>query len=381
MRLRLFRLLALVGVIATQTTATCDADSKNSNLYSTEALVMQTIAPALWLNHSGSDHCNWTTRSVISAVNASTTMISAVTCKRVTGISGEECTVIGLRALVEDLTGGEETTALTPLDSRRRVSPVHYIPSMISQLSNLQHMDITGAALSGTLPASITQLPSLKNITLSNSSISGVLPAALGEDAMKDFCKFDLSSTRLSGSFPQALMMSGAPRSWFYCKQIRLLIISGTQISGTVPIPDVSYQDSFLTVQWGQLWISRTRLSGTLSEILISAEQLSQLFVQNTPVSGTLPQLNQAMRSFAFAVSRVSGTLPTSYASLSSIEHVIGFNTSLRGDLSVIAGWSSLWHLISFECQLSGTVPSIRNSTNMRSMLLEGNQLSGSWQL
>lgn len=368
MRLRLFHLLALVGVIATQTTATCDADSKNTSLYSTEALVMQTIAPALWLNHSGSDHCNWTTR------------VSAVTCKQVAGISGDECTVIGLRALVKDLTGGEETTALTPLDSRRRASPAHYIPSMISQLSNLQHMDITGAALSGTLPASITQLPLLENITLSQSSISGVLPAPLGEDSMKDFCKFDLSSTRLSGSIPQALMMSGAALSWLYCKQIRLLIISGTQISGTVPIPDASIQNLLVTVHWGQLWISRTRLSGTLGTTLIRSEQLSQLFVQNTPVSGTLPALNQAMRSFAFAVSRVSGTLPTSYASLSSIEHVIGFNTSLRGDLSVIAGWSSLWDLISFECQLSGTVPSIRNSTNMRSMLLQGNQLSGSWQ-
>ena len=222
--------------------------------------------------------------------------------------------------------------------------------------------------MSGSIPAVYWQMEVMSR---GNTAVSGSIPRNLSRDRFPldteftGYSEVNVVSTRLLGSIRPSLMLTnGHPDTW------NELSLTGTQLSGTIPTM-VSNNT------WVHIWISQTRLSGTLSDVWSGAASLRELGLIETALSGTLPQLHRMMQSFGFASTRLSGSIPASYASLTSIHDVMGFNSSLRGDLSVVADWIGMRNCILFSATLSGTIPIPATTTNVKNMLLQRNQVSG----
>ncbi|KAJ6672263.1 hypothetical protein OIU85_013596 [Salix viminalis] len=81
------------------------------------------------------------------------------------------------------------------------------IPRQYSQLSQLQHFDMSFNELSGKIPASLLSLPSITYLNLASNMLSGSLPDHLTCGSKLQFV--DVSNNRLTGGLPYCFTKSG----------------------------------------------------------------------------------------------------------------------------------------------------------------------------
>uniref|UniRef100_A0A6N2KA15 Protein kinase domain-containing protein n=1 Tax=Salix viminalis TaxID=40686 RepID=A0A6N2KA15_SALVM len=77
------------------------------------------------------------------------------------------------------------------------------IPRQYSQLSQLQHFDISFNKLSGKLPAFLLSLPNISHLNLASNMLTGSLPGHLNCGSKLQFV--DISNNRLTGGLPYCL--------------------------------------------------------------------------------------------------------------------------------------------------------------------------------
>ncbi|CAK7336677.1 unnamed protein product [Dovyalis caffra] len=84
------------------------------------------------------------------------------------------------------------------------------IPRQYSQLSQLQHFDMSFNELSGKIPASLLSLPNISYLNLASNMLSGSLPDHLNCGSKLQFV--DVSNNRLTGGLPYCLSTESGNR-------------------------------------------------------------------------------------------------------------------------------------------------------------------------
>ena len=151
-----------------------------------------------------------------------------------------------------------------------------------SQTASLLHSIQTH--LEGTLPAFLA--PSMQILHAEYSRISGYLPPELLRD-MQNLRSVSFAGTPLSGSLPTELASPWLTR----------LAFAGSSLSGTLPT---------------QLGMAKGLTLVDLSDTLISGTLPSELF----PLSGA------SLRTLNVLGTRLSGMIPTSFATMGSLRHL-----------------------------------------------------------
>ena len=99
------------------------------------------------------------------------------------------------------------------------------IPRELSQLANLESLDLSSSGLSGSIPPELGRLATLTSIDLSGNRLSGSVPPELGQ--LTSLTTLALHDNQLSGSIPSALTQ---------LPNLTRISVDGNQLSGCLPL-------------------------------------------------------------------------------------------------------------------------------------------------
>ncbi|XP_076942116.1 receptor-like protein EIX1 [Bidens hawaiensis] len=121
------------------------------------------------------------------------------------------------------------------------------LPDFLGTLSNLQHLDISHANLSGTIPHQLAKLSNLLRLDLSRNSLGGSIPLSFGD--LTSLTYLDLSQNQLRGDITKTLgncsslvhldlsqnLLNGSmPASFGQLSNLRFLDFSSNYLEGVI---------------------------------------------------------------------------------------------------------------------------------------------------
>jgi hypothetical protein len=102
--------------------------------------------------------------------------------------------------------------------------PTGSIPSEISKLSNLRHLDFSFSLMTGTLPTELGLLQTLTSLDVSGNSLKGTIPTELGN--MMELNSLTLYMNMLSGTIPSEIGK---------LKQVSYIFLDNNSLCGVIP--------------------------------------------------------------------------------------------------------------------------------------------------
>ncbi|KAK6233495.1 hypothetical protein QUC31_005901 [Theobroma cacao] len=217
-----------------------------------------------------------------------------------------------------------------------------HFPKWLQTQKEFQHLDISGAGISGTIPDWFWDLPpSLSFLNLSHNQITGMLPD-LSSVKFEEFPGMDLSFNMFEG-----------------------------------PLPVLPYNMTSII-------LAKNRFSGSVSSLCkIAARTLSFLDLSDNLLSGVLPDCFfhwQNLSVLNLANNNFSGVIPTTVGSLLSIHTISLRNNSFSGDLpSSLKNCNRLAFLDLSENMFSGSIPAWigENLLSLLFLSLQANEFYG----
>ncbi|XP_062078748.1 receptor-like protein 19 isoform X2 [Humulus lupulus] len=240
------------------------------------------------------------------------------------------------------------------------------IPSSIFQLENLKHLFLSTNNLYGDLELyKFSMLRNLENLDLSYNNVTLSSNNYLDNDNLFPQLQYlSLASCNIS-AFPSFLKSM---------KKLKRLGLSNNQIHGSIP-------------EW--LWNQGTPSLSHLNishNFLTHVEQipfknLQYLDLRSNMIQGNLPIVPPSLIVLFISNNLLSGEIPSSYCNLSKI-YILDFsNNSIQGKIPSCLGNKFYLSVLDLDINnLSGEIPCdmFENSTNLRSLHLNDNQLEGS---
>ncbi len=239
------------------------------------------------------------------------------------------------------------------------------IPSSLGQLADLVSLNLNGTRVSGMIPAQLGQLSNLQELLLSGNQLVGAIPSELGGLSMLQ--ALDLHRNRLSGPIPPELGQ---------LSQLASLSLFGNDLSG--PIPDELGDLSSLT----ELSMANNDLSGPLPSELGDLSQLRTLSLESNVLSGQLPgqigQLSQ-LRSLQLALNDFSGGVPSELGALTNLDALDLAFCDLIGEIPTEIGQLASLRVLDLSANsLEGSLPQEMGDLGALELLnLSSNQLVG----
>ncbi|XP_062225214.1 LRR receptor-like serine/threonine-protein kinase EFR [Phragmites australis] len=215
------------------------------------------------------------------------------------------------------------------------------LPATLSNLSNLNALDLSENQLSSTIPESILMMDKLLILRLSRNAISGPIPYRIS--TLSNLEKLILNSNNLSHAIPNDIGN---------LTKLQYLIVSQNKISSTIPA-SVFQLESLIALD-----LSQNSLEGELPADI-----------------GQLKQIN----SIDLSTNLLVGMLPTSFGQLQTVTYLNlshnSFNGSFPDPLDKLTNMESLD--VSYN-DLSGTIPQyLANFTYLTSLNLSFNKFYG----
>ncbi|XP_021864058.2 probable inactive receptor kinase At5g10020 [Spinacia oleracea] len=219
----------------------------------------------------------------------------------------------------------------------------------ISSLESLENLDLSRNSFRGLMPSNITRLKNLVSVNLSTNNFEGVVPSGFLE--LKNLKYLDLHSNKFSGDVMSLISKVGG---------LFVLDLSCNQFNGQLDIglgrPSFVSNIQYLNVSHNALVGELFSHDGT--PFFDSLEVFDASYNQ---INGTIPSFNfvVSLRVLLLGSNMLSGPLP---------EVLLQDSSMVLSELDLSLN------------QLQGLVGSI-TSTNLRSLNLSSNQLSGSLPL
>ena len=145
-------------------------------------------------------------------------------------------------------------------------------PESVSDLVNLEVLDLIGLPLQGPLPAAWGKLEKLKTLNLTWTDYAGPLPPEWS--ALKNLEYLELADVAVSGPLPT---------EWYRMENLQTLALTGTELTG--PLPDAWCLMPRLRV----LDIRGAAMSGGLPASWGNLENLEFVSLGNTGITGVVP--------------------------------------------------------------------------------------------
>ena len=239
------------------------------------------------------------------------------------------------------------------------------IPPVLSQLTQLEWLNLGSNRLTGSIPAELSQLTNLISLSLPANYLSGSIPPELSQ--LTNLRGLNLGSNReLSGSIPIELGNLA---------NLRTLYLASTQVSGSIP------------VELGQLTnlerlnLSANQLSGSIPVELGQLTNLQSLSLSGNELTGSIPSALGQLTNLTWIYlshNQLTGSIPSALGQLAKLEKLGLQHNSLSGSIPSALG--QLANLDELELQhnsLSGKIPPELGQLNLERLLLSVNRLSG----
>ena len=192
------------------------------------------------------------------------------------------------------------------------------IPMVLSELSNLQTLDLGGGnQLTGSIPAALSRLSQLQNLDLSENQLEGGIPATLGN--LSKLQTLHLWDNDLTGSIPAAL---GS------LSKLQYLYLHANDLTGNIP----AQLGNLSKLQ--RLDLSSNDLTGTIPVALGSLSKLTTLFLGANDLTGNIPaQLGSLskLQGLTLSGNDLTGSIPAQLGSLSKLEYLYLGGNQLSG--------------------------------------------------
>ncbi|GMI67887.1 sucrose-induced receptor kinase 1 [Hibiscus trionum] len=215
------------------------------------------------------------------------------------------------------------------------------IGELLSELRNVEHVDLSYNEFYGGLHVSVENVSSLANtiryVNLSHNQLNG---GFLKEEAIglfKNLQVLDLGDNSIAGELPSFGSLPG----------LRVLRLGKNQLFGPVPV-----------------------------ELLEGFVPLEELDLSRNGFTGSIPIINSTtLKVLNLSSNQLSGDLPSS---LISCEMVDLSSNIISGDVSVILNWeASLVDLDLSSNKLSGSLPNLSHLEDLNTFNLRNNSLVG----
>ncbi|KAF3667505.1 putative receptor-like protein kinase [Capsicum annuum] len=225
------------------------------------------------------------------------------------------------------------------------------IPREISNLVNLNLLDMGNNNLTGRIPDSIGRLTNLGSLNLGSNLLTGVIPSSMGN--LTELVYLYLPRNKLEGNIPSILGNSN---------QLLRLDISDNHLTGTIPQQLVALSSltkiyAFYNSLTGPLpvyignWSHLTYLdfsynnfSGMIPRSLGKCLSLGEIYMKGNSLQGTIPNLEdlQDLQSLDLSLNNLSGPIPHFIANLTSLHSLNLSSNNLEGEVPVTGIFSNL---------------------------------------
>ncbi|KAF3457408.1 hypothetical protein FNV43_RR02065 [Rhamnella rubrinervis] len=263
------------------------------------------------------------------------------------------------------------------------------IPSHISNLSRLTHLDLGGNQFSGNIPIEIGMLVYLVEFWVDNNNLSGSIPASIGN--LSSLTSLALPENKISGSIPREVghltsltelylysnLLSGSiPASIGNLSKLSVLEFSDNNITGSIP-REVGQLSALI-----HLHLFVNHLSGSIPTSIGNLSNLNSLYLIENAISGSIPASIGnlgSLTNLSLALNNITGPVPPSMNNLTNLETLFLSFNSLSGYLpeNICVGGRLTWFGASHN-HFTGSIPkSLRNCSTLYRVSLQGNQLGG----
>ncbi|KAK1361930.1 LRR receptor-like serine/threonine-protein kinase GSO1 [Heracleum sosnowskyi] len=231
------------------------------------------------------------------------------------------------------------------------------LPRNLTNLENLEYLDLHDNNISGDFPEFISQMSSLQVLSLRNNSLHGSLSSNSFSN-QSSLRIVDLSSNNLVGSIPSELKnlkgMTGSGASYLISRGIDNIEVNWIEAKISLFRRRVTFtiEMNDLTVNW------KNALRGLSSH---SRHIYSLLDLSNNKLSGDIPAslgILKGLKLLNISNNELSGYIPQSFGDLESIETLDLSNNNITGTIpQVFRKLNQLSVLDVSNNKLSGKIP------------------------
>lgn len=252
------------------------------------------------------------------------------------------------------------------------------IPPFLTESSSLGTFTASNSSIVGSIPNFFDSFPNLQNLRLSYNTLTGILPKSLGGSEIQNLWLNNQLGNGLSGSIDVLSSMSQLSQVWLH----------GNAFTG--PVPDLSKCINLFDLQ-----LRDNQFTGVIPPSLMELPELINISLQNNKFQGPVPVFKNGVKSTLGTTNSfcrdTPGPCDPQVNVLLAVAGAIGYPMTLAESWEgndACAKWTFVTcdsqgksvTVVNFaKQQFLGTIsPAFANLTSLRSLLLNGNDLTGS---
>ncbi len=262
------------------------------------------------------------------------------------------------------------------------------IPSWLGNLPNLQVLALSRNDLTGEIPSFLGNLQNLTELSFENNDLTGVIPSSLGN--LQNLERLYLSSNKLTGEIPSSLAnlnpasmtdlrvsynnLSSAIPDFGGLIRLKSLFLGGNDFTaGDIP----SWIRTLTDLEW--LFLEEMNLTGEVHFWLTELTSLKWLTLYHNDLSGPIPDLGSLELRWLLLGGNdfTAGDIPAWIRNFTNLRNLYLYDMNLTGEVPAwlnertSLNWLSLHHN-----DLSGPIPDLSDLTELRWLLLGGNDFT-----
>ncbi|XP_042457570.1 probable LRR receptor-like serine/threonine-protein kinase At1g56140 isoform X1 [Zingiber officinale] len=256
------------------------------------------------------------------------------------------------------------------------------VPAFFGNFTRMQYLSVGNNALSGPIPKELGNLQRLISLGLSNNNFSGSIPPEFGN--LTSIQRLYVDSSGLRGELPPTLsnlktlstfwasncnFTGKVPDFIGEWRNLTVLRLQGNSFEGPIPA-SFSSLNQLTELRIGDI------INGSSSlEFIRDMTSLSTLVLRNCKISDAIPSNFShytSLQQLDLSFNNITGEVPQSLFSLSSLAYVFLGNNSLSGNLPAQKS-NALMNIDLSYNQLSGTFPSWVSQRNLQLNLVSNN--------